>query len=193
MKEKLKDLTRDAWNVPNMLTMFRLILVPVFIVLYMKDLPYAALAVFCIASLTDMLDGYLARKNNQITSFGKLMDPLADKLLVISSLICHALKGVFPWIAIILVAFKEICMVAGGLLLLNKKDIVVHANFFGKLATCFFVGALIAGFFHTWFLSVNVPVDVILLWASVVLSYTAAFIYLIQTIQALKTGSSGNT
>ena len=74
----IKDLSKDIWNVPNALTMLRLALVPVFIVVYMTGHPYWALAVYVLASLTDALDGYLARSRNQITGFGKLMDPALD-------------------------------------------------------------------------------------------------------------------
>ena len=97
MKEKLRELTRDMWTIPNILTMSRLAMVPVFVILYLNGKNYWALAVFCIASLTDCFDGMLARKLNQITSFGKLFDPLADKLMVLSALACHVALGVFPW------------------------------------------------------------------------------------------------
>ena len=72
-------------NLPNILTIFRMAMVPVFIVLMLLDMPLAALIVFAVASITDKLDGHLARKNNQVTVFGKFMDPLADKLLVMSA------------------------------------------------------------------------------------------------------------
>lgn len=178
VKQKLKNLLRDCWNLPNTLTMFRLVLVPFFILLYLDGHPYQSLAVFCIASLTDMLDGYLARKNNQITSFGKLVDPLADKLLVVSALICHGWKGVFPWVAIILVSIKEIGMITGSLVLLGKKDVVVHSNYWGKTSTCFFIAALILGFFHEKFVPmIGFQLDIWLLWISVVLAYCAAVTY----------------
>ena len=178
VKQKLKDLLKDCWNLPNTLTLFRLVLVPFFILLYLDGHPYQALAVFCIASMTDMLDGYLARRNNQITSFGKLVDPLADKMLVVSALFCHGWKGVFPWAAIILVTIKEIGMITGSLVLLGKKDVVVHSNYWGKTSTCFFIAALILGFFHDQLGTfMNVKLDIWLLWISVVLAYCAAVTY----------------
>ncbi len=192
MKQKLKDLLKDAWNVPNALTLFRLILVPFFIIVYLNGHPYAALAIFCVASLTDMLDGYLARKNNQITSFGKLVDPFADKLLVISALICHGIKNEFPWAAIILVTIKEISMITGALLMLDRKNVVVHANYWGKTATCFFIASLIAGFFHELIATSGFAYDICLLWISVVLSYCAAFSYLFEIIH-IRTESSHRT
>ncbi|MBQ2462161.1 MAG: CDP-diacylglycerol--glycerol-3-phosphate 3-phosphatidyltransferase [Clostridia bacterium] len=177
MKNKLKELLKDCWNLPNTLTMFRLVLVPFFILLYLDGHPYQALGVFCLASLTDMFDGYLARKNNQITSFGKLVDPLADKLLVVSALICHGWRNVFPWSAIILVVIKEIAMIVGSLFLLGKKDVVVHSNYWGKTSTCFFIAALILGFFHDDLAGLGFHLDIWLLWISVISAYCAAITY----------------
>ena len=85
-----------------MLTIIRLALIPVFIIVYYNGHPHRALAVFCLASFTDMLDGILARKLNQITDFGKLFDPLADKLMVLTALFCQGAAGIFPWEAIII-------------------------------------------------------------------------------------------
>ena len=99
MKEKIQKLFSNVWTIPNVLTIIRIILIPVFVVLFFKGYKIAALCVFCAASLTDMLDGYLARKLNQITDFGKLFDPLADKVMVVTAMVCQALIGVFPWFA----------------------------------------------------------------------------------------------
>ena len=170
--------------------MFRLILVPFFILIYLDGHAYQALGIFCLASLTDMLDGYLARKNNQITSFGKLMDPLADKLLVISALVCHVIQGIFPWSAIVLMVIKETGMIVGSLFLLNKKNVVVHANYFGKTATCCFMAALILGFFHEPISHWSIQLDIWLLWIAVALSYLAAFTYLQLFLRQIKENPS---
>ncbi len=172
MKEALRNLTKDMWNVPNALTIARLVMVPVFIWLYVTGHAMAALGVFCAASLTDCLDGYLARRLNQITNFGKLFDPLADKLLVVSALVCHLWAGVFPLAAVLIVAAKELLMVAGGAVLL-RKGVVVQANWYGKIATIFFMAALILGFWHQPLAGVGWPVDIWLLWAAVGLSLVA--------------------
>ena len=97
LKDKIRKLFTNVWTIPNVLTMIRLLLVPVFVVLFLKGHKMASLGVFIAASLTDMLDGYLARKLNQITDFGKLFDPLADKLMVLSAMVCQGIAGVFPW------------------------------------------------------------------------------------------------
>ena len=92
-------------NLPNKLTTMRMALVPVFIVLYLMDYHYTAAAVFIAASLRDFLDGHLARKHNLVTNFGKIMDPLADKLLVTSALVCMVQTGVVPgWMVIVILA-----------------------------------------------------------------------------------------
>ena len=92
-------------NLPNKLTTMRMILVPVFIVLYLMEYNIAAVVVFIAASFTDFLDGHLARKNNLVTDYGKIMDPLADKLLVTSALVCMVQAQVVPaWMVIVILA-----------------------------------------------------------------------------------------
>ncbi len=185
MKEALKNLTKDMWNIPNALTIARLVMVPLFVWAYLAGARFVALAIFCAASLTDFLDGFLARKLNQITNFGKLFDPLADKLLVVCALICHAWAGVFPWAAAAIIAAKELIMVTGGALLL-RRGVVVHANMYGKVATVFFVAALIAGFFHQELAAWGYAVDAWLLWTAVALSLVALGSYALDTFRQLK-------
>lgn len=185
MKEQLRSLFTDMWNVPNVLTMLRLALVPVFVAVYAAGANIAALCVFCLASLTDMLDGMIARKYHLITSFGKLMDPLADKLMVCAALICLATHDVFPWVAIILVALKELIMIVGGAYML-KQGIVVYSNMLGKTAQVAFISALILGFFHDYFVSIGYMVDLWLLWLSVALCFCALVDYAIGAYKKLK-------
>ena len=193
MKEKIQKLFSNVWTIPNVLTIIRMLLIPVFVVLFFKGQKMAALAVFCAASLTDMLDGYLARKLNQITDFGKLFDPLADKLMVLTAMVCQGIAGVFPWIAIIIVAAKELMMVLGGVFML-KKDVVVYSNYVGKTAQVFFIAALILSFFHEKFLEGNVTLwgmtpDIILLWITVALAIVAMVTYAVGAVK--KIGQNG--
>ena len=185
MKDRIRKLFTNVWNVPNLLTMFRLILVPVFVLLFWNEQPMWALAVFIIASFTDFLDGYLARKWNQITDFGKLFDPLADKLMVLTALICQGLAGVFPWSAIVIVAVKELVMVLGGFLMLGR-GIVVYANYFGKAAQVCFIISLILSFFHKDLAAQGNPLDLILLWITVGLAVAAMLIYGIGALKQIK-------
>ena len=87
LRESMNKYFVDIWNVPNVLTMLRLALIPVFLIFYCTGHEKWALVTFLVASFTDFLDGYIARKNNQITAFGKLMDPLADKVMVLTALL----------------------------------------------------------------------------------------------------------
>lgn len=165
--------------------MIRLILVPVFVAVYISGNMHGALAVFCVASLTDFLDGRIARHFNLITSFGKLMDPLADKLMVCSALICLACSGIFPWIAFAVVAAKELTMVIGSAYML-KQGIVVHSNLLGKAAQCSFIAAMILGFFHNEFLSLGFMWDQLFLWLSVCLCLCALADYTLMARKQLK-------
>ncbi|MCR4909607.1 MAG: CDP-diacylglycerol--glycerol-3-phosphate 3-phosphatidyltransferase [Lachnospiraceae bacterium] len=128
-------------NLPNKLTIFRVILVPVFIVLMMAE-PFGAatkwvsLAVFIVASLTDMLDGKIARKYNLVTNFGKFMDPLADKMLVCSALICLTSLGKLEaWIVILIVVRDFI--ISGFRLVASDNGVVIAASYWGKFKTAF--------------------------------------------------------
>lgn len=138
-------------NLPNRLTVLRLLLVPVFVVIMMvSDALWAnavGLAVFCIAAYTDMLDGKIARKHNLITDFGKFLDPLADKFMVIGALMVILYKSmtaeavnktfciIFFW-AVLIVIFRELAVTSMRLVVSGSKGIVVAANMLGKIKTC---------------------------------------------------------
>lgn len=127
-------------NLPNKLTVFRVILIPFFVVLLLFDItPYddwIALAIFIIASLTDFLDGHIARKYNLVTNFGKFMDPLADKLLVCSALICLVeLSRIPAWIVILIIAREFI--ISGFRLIASDNGVVIAASYWGKFKTTF--------------------------------------------------------
>ena len=126
-------------NTPNKLTIARIIMIPFFVAFLMYDITgsadkWIALAIFVIASLTDTLDGYLARKYHLVTNFGKFMDPLADKLLVCSALICFIATGqLAAWITIIIIAREFI--ISGFRLIAADNGIVIAASYWGKFKT----------------------------------------------------------
>lgn len=128
-------------NLPNKLTIFRVILIPFFVFFLLTDVlgasgDYLALVIFIVASLTDMLDGKIARKYNLVTNFGKFMDPLADKLLVCSAMICLIEKGqLAAWIVIIIIAREFI--ISGFRLVAADNGIVIAASYWGKFKTVF--------------------------------------------------------
>ncbi len=128
-------------NLPNKLTILRMIMIPFFVVFMLFPITggtdkWIALALFVIASLTDMLDGHIARKYNLVTNFGKFMDPLADKLLVCSALICLVdLKRIPSWIVIIIIAREFI--ISGFRLIASDNGVVIAASYWGKFKTTF--------------------------------------------------------
>ena len=174
------------WNVPNALTMLRILLVPVFAVLYMKGLRMAALAVYGVAALTDLADGFIARKYGMITDFGKLMDPLADKLMTITMGICMVLKGDVPAAIVIILAAKEVLMVIGGLFLL-KKGSVAYSRWIGKLAQATVVSGFLLAFFSDRLRSIGAAdLHIIILWIGVGLTLCALGYYAVGMVQALR-------
>ena len=164
------------FNMPNALTLLRLLLIPVFIWLMFTDRMMPALYVFVFASLTDIADGWIARRYNLITDFGKLFDPLADKLMVLSVMASMAIKGIAPWSAIIVLLVKELLMMLGGVLLLRKK-IVVYSMPIGKAAQFVTVAALVLCFFHEQFAAWGYAVHLWMLWAGVGLAILSLFYY----------------
>ena len=194
MKDRIRKLFTNVWNIPNVLTMIRLLLIPVFVVVFFST-PHdrnkiAALIIFAAASITDMFDGMLARRLNQITDFGKLFDPLADKVMVVTAMVCQAVIGVFPWIAIIIVAAKELIMLLGGVFMLSR-NVVVYSNYVGKTAQVFFIASLLLSFFHPSLAARNIGLfgltaDLLLLWITVALSLAALAVYAAGSLKTLR-------
>lgn len=128
-------------NLPNKLTLARVIMIPFFVVFMLTGLgggtsKWIALAIFIIASLTDLLDGHIARKYNLVTNFGKFMDPLADKLLVCSAMICLVEMGKLPaWIVIVIISREFI--ISGFRLIASDNGRVIAASYWGKFKTTF--------------------------------------------------------
>ncbi len=173
--------SKRIWTVPNVLTMLRMALIPVYWVLMSQGRMIPALSTYLAASLTDLADGYIARKYNQITDFGKLMDPLADKLMVLSVMLSLILPmggrpAVLPWLPFIILLAKELLMVLGGLFML-KKGVVVYSKVIGKAAQFVMVCSLLCAFFYEYFDGIGAPVYLWLLWAAVVLTVCALFYY----------------
>lgn len=128
-------------NLPNKLTLFRVVLIPFFVFFLLAPYfegygNYIAVAIFIVASITDFLDGKIARKYNFVTNFGKFMDPLADKLLVCSALICLIQLELIPaWVVIIIIAREFI--ISGFRLVASDNGVVIAASYWGKFKTAF--------------------------------------------------------
>lgn len=144
-------------NLPNKLTIGRIFLVPVFVASVLIEFSLhnaAALILFIIASLTDMMDGKIARKRNLVTDFGKFADPLADKILVLAAFLCFVQNGLCDCIAVIIVLFREFSVTSIRLIAASKGK-VVAANMWGKVKTVTQMVAIIAILVMQTFLDVN--------------------------------------
>lgn len=128
-------------NLPNKLTIIRVVMIPFFVFFLLSDLlggaaDWTALIIFVVASLTDLLDGHIARKHNLVTNFGKFMDPLADKLLVSAAMICLVELGRLPaWIVVIIISREFI--ISGFRLIASDNGVVIAASYWGKFKTTF--------------------------------------------------------
>lgn len=178
-------------NLPNKLTLLRVILVPFFVAALMieggtnQTLRYVALVIFVVASLTDMLDGKIARKYNLVTNFGKFMDPLADKLLVCSALICMIELGQIPaWMVIIIIGREFI--ISGFRLVASDNGVVIAASYWGKFKT---VSQMIA----VILMILNIPalgwLTTAFIWIALVLTVVSLIDYIAKNHKILTEGS----
>ena len=177
-------------NLPNKLTMARVIMIPffVFFLLWQNGENYTfrmiALALFIIASLTDLLDGKIARKYGLVTNFGKFMDPLADKLLVCSALICLIQLGQLPaWVVIVIISREFI--ISGFRLVAADNGIVIAASYWGKFKTVFQMTAVVLLIFNIPALSVLTSA---VLWIAVILTVVSLVDYVAKNIKVLTEG-----
>ena len=130
-------------NLPNLLTGIRFILVPIMAYFLVTKNFTLAISLYILASVTDVLDGYIARKYNMITNLGKFLDPMADKLLQFSALLGLWIVDIIPFWITLIFFLKEIFMGLGAIKLLKNKDVVVPSKWFGKMSTVFFFIAIV--------------------------------------------------
>lgn len=176
-------------NIPNKLTVLRMIIIPFFVVFMMFNIlgaadKWVALLLFVIASLTDFADGKIARAKNLVTNFGKLMDPLADKLLVCSALICLVNLGKIPaWIVIIVIA-REF-LITGVRQIAQESGRVIAASCWGKFKTTSQMIMII-------FMIIDIPdfylITEIFMWAALALTLISMFDYLIKNRDVIVAG-----
>ena len=178
-------------NLPNKLTVLRVCMIPFFVVMLLlnggetQTYRYIAAAIFIVASLTDMLDGKIARKYNLVTNFGKFMDPLADKLLVCSALICLVdLKQLPAWMVIVIISREFI--ISGFRLVASDNGIVIAASYWGKFKTTFQMISVIL-------LIVRIPALTVLtqicVWTALVLTVISLVDYIAKNHKVLTEGS----
>ena len=178
-------------NLPNKLTVLRVLMIPFFVAVLMyrqgelQTFRWIAAVIFIIASLTDWFDGYLARKHNLVTNFGKFMDPLADKLLVCAALICLTALGQLPaWLVIIIVSREFI--ISGFRLVAAEQGLVIAASYWGKFKTTFQMVSIIlliidlpALFVITW----------VITWIALALTIISLVDYIVKNHKVLTEGS----
>lgn len=162
-------------QLPNILTVIRFILVPFVVIALAFENYILALVLFTVSSISDILDGYIARKYNAISDFGKLMDPLADKLTQLSVLVTLTVKGIIPgWIVVVMIA-KDLVLICGASFLYGKQ-LVVSSKWYGKLSTVFLYVAVVSSLFIELF---SLPhFDVFLYALAVILAICALFGYI---------------
>ena len=169
---------KEWMNLPNLLTALRILLVPAFLAAFFtmgEKKHLATLCIFFAAGFTDCLDGYIARKYNQITKLGKVLDPIADKLLTASVLFCLCMSKVINWVLLAVIVVKELYMAVGASFCL-KHDIEVASDIYGKLATiAFYPAVFLAWPWHGNMLVTNI--GRILVLVSCVMSVIAAVHY----------------
>ena len=176
-------------NLPNKLTTLRVLMIPFFVVFMLTDLggaysKYIAVGIFIVASLTDMLDGKIARKYNLVTNFGKFMDPLADKLLVCSAMICLIQTGqLAAWIVVIIIAREFI--ISGFRLIASDNGVVIAASYWGKFKTTFQMLMVIV-----LILNIDIPffqiLGVILTYVALILTVVSLIDYIVKNKDVLK-------
>lgn len=130
-------------NIPNFLTLIRLLIVPIFGYMMYIESYFSAAILFIVAWLTDILDGFIARKFNMVTDTGKVVDPLADKLIIVTALVFLFIKDRIHIAALLIVVAKELLMGLGGILLYKNKKKVSGANWYGKVASAFIYFAIV--------------------------------------------------
>ena len=178
-------------NLPNKLTVLRVCMIPFFVVMLLlnggenQTYRYIAAAIFIVASLTDMLDGKIARKYNLVTNFGKFMDPLADKLLVCSALICLVdLKQLPAWMVIVIISREFI--ISGFRLVASDNGIVIAASYWGKFKTVFQMLMIIVLILDLG--GSFVLLEQILIYVALILTVVSLVDYLMKNKDVLKDG-----
>lgn len=162
-------------NVPNVLTLIRLLLIPVYLFFYFSDYAFGkqlALLVLLLAGFTDLADGFIARKYNWVTTIGSILDPLADKLMIISVFVSFAISGMISWRLAAPFLIRDAGMILASALILHRRNKTVPANIFGKLTTLFvYVSFLLIIF--------KIPVGKLFLSGIIIFSFITSVIYLV--------------
>lgn len=162
-------------HIPNALTILRFIFIPFIVISLWQEDYLTAFILFTLSGLTDVLDGFIARKFNFISNFGKLIDPLADKLTQLTVLTTLAIKGIIPFWMIIVLAIKECTMIAGASFLYGK-ELVVSSKWYGKLATVLFYLAIVSSLAIKYF-SLSLSFDIFIYYLALIFTIFSLVMY----------------
>ncbi|MBO8424248.1 MAG: CDP-diacylglycerol--glycerol-3-phosphate 3-phosphatidyltransferase [Firmicutes bacterium] len=191
----MKELLKQLWTIPNMLTLLRIIAVP-FIMWCTLDpstyiecgeytFPIIGLVIMIAAASTDLVDGYIARHFNQGSQLGEMIDPLADKLMHCAAVLSLVIIGYVHWAFIVILLAKEATMVVGGIFMAGDSK-NIKANYMGKVASATLSLAIVMSYFHAFWADKVFYLDWIVLGIGLVLTYIAFFNYLKQAIDIIK-------
>lgn len=168
-------------NIPNILTIIRFILIPFIFISVVSKHFLIALIIFTISAITDVLDGFIARKFNYITDIGKLIDPLADKLTQMALLLSLAILKILPWWIFAIVFIKECVMIISASFLYKRDDVVVYSKWYGKLATILFYFAIVVSLIINQFhISMPFRVDLYLYYLAILATIFSLIMYSIK-------------
>lgn len=191
----MKQLLKQLWTIPNMITLFRIIAVP-FLMWTTIDksthvqvgsysFPIIGLVILFVAATSDLFDGWIARKFNQGSQLGEIIDPFADKLMQCSAILSLVIIGYVHWAFILVLLLKEATMIVGGAFMAGDSK-NIKANYMGKAASFVICVAVIMSYFHDFWVEKVFYLDWIILGIGLVLTYIAFFNYLMQAIVIIK-------
>lgn len=166
-------------NLPNMLTSLRFVMIPVYLYVFAKGHMIPAFLVIIAAGMTDILDGYIARRSGQVTEIGMMLDPLADKLMFFTVVLSLLMSGLVSWTAAGAIFLRDLGMIAGGLLFHLRGKKTVPANWMGKLTTIMFYFGIMFIFFKAAFAEPY-------LWVVIVFSYLTWLMYFFRILSLNK-------
>lgn len=205
---RIEEIKKQLWTIPNMITYFRIICIPFFIWCTVDkntyinwgnySFPIIGFIIMIVAATSDLFDGMIARKLNQVTAVGAALDPIADKLMHVSALLSLTVMGFVHWAFVVALMLKELLMIIGGSVLMKYSQ-PIKANFLGKVASALLSFGIFMTFFHEFFKDNVFYLDWIVIGISIVVMYFAFAGYLKQaipifkiTLKALKEGKDPN-
>jgi cardiolipin synthase len=160
-------------NVPNILTLSRFILIPVYLIVFFDGYPKTAFFILIVAGLTDIVDGYWARSRGLVTQMGVMLDPLADKTMMLAVIISLLISKMIPWEAALAILIRDLGMIIGSAFVHFRGKQTLPANIWGKLTTVLYYLAIL-------FIVFEAPFAIVYLWFVIAISFLTSLIYIIQ-------------